>query len=432
MNYEEARSYLDESNRYGGAQGLDRISHLLDYLGHPEQDLSFVHIAGTNGKGSILSYVSTTLSLAGYRTGRYISPTLYSYEERFQIDGKPITKERFVCLMEQIAEAVEQIENNGYIRPSAFELETVLSFLYFREEKCDLVVLECGLGGAEDATNVIQNTVAAVFASISMDHMQYLGDTLGKIARSKSGIIKKGTPVVTSLQKSEAMEVLLQACSDKGSELIRADYHSARVLSSSLQEQIFLYEGNLWTIHMGGIYQIENAVTAIEVLKLLNRNGYPITTKQMMDGMDAARWNGRFTILSKEPVFLVDGAHNPDAARKFVKSLLNSFTGRRIIYIIGIFRDKAYDEIVRITIPYGSEIITIQTPDNPRALPAEELAAVVRNYTEHVQTAESLEEAVELAFSKSKKDDVIAAFGSLSFIGELTEIVKKYQEERND
>lgn len=175
MNYEEARYFLDESNRYGGAQGLERINHLLDYLEHPEQDLFFVHIAGTNGKGSVLSYVSTTLSMAGYRTGRYISPTLYSYEERFQIDGEPIRKERFVALMEQIAVAVEQMEKDGYVRPSAFELETVLSFLYFREEKCDIVVLECGLGGTEDATNVIRNTVVAVFASISMDHMEYLG-----------------------------------------------------------------------------------------------------------------------------------------------------------------------------------------------------------------------------------------------------------------
>lgn len=432
MNYKEARAFLDESNRYGGAQGLDRISHLLDYLGHPEQDLSFVHIAGTNGKGSILSYVSTTLSMAGYRTGRYISPTLYSYEERFQIDGQPITKDRFVALMEQIADAVGQMEKDGYVRPSAFELETVLSFLYFREEKCDIVVMECGLGGTEDATNVIQNTVTSVFASISMDHMEYLGDTIDKIAFSKSGIIKKGVPVVTGIQKPEAMEVLEKVCRKQESELLTADYHGARVLSSSWQEQIFLYEGNLWTIHMAGIYQIENAVTAIEVLKLLDRKGYKLTAKQMLDGMEAARWNGRFTLISKEPLFLVDGAHNPDAARKFVKSLLNAFTGRKIIYIMGIFRDKAYEEVVRITVPYGSEIITIQTPDNPRALPAEELAEVVRHYTEHVQAAESLEQAVQQAFSKAKKDDVIAAFGSLSFIGELTEIVKNYQEEKHD
>lgn len=432
MNYEQARNFLNEAERYGGELGLGRISRLLDYLDHPEHRLSFVHIAGTNGKGSVLSCVSTTLSMAGYRVGRYISPTLYSYEERFQIDGRPIEKETYTRLMEQIADAVAHMEKNGYVRPSPFELETVLAFLYFAGERCDLVVLECGLGGADDATNVIQNTAAAVITSISMDHMEYLGNTPEEITAVKAGIIKPGAQVIITVQKPEVEEVIRRVCEACGTPLTIADYHGARVLRSGLDIHEFEYDGATWTIHMGGTFQIENAVTAIEVLKVLGKKGYPLTVPQMQAGLASARWPGRFTLLGEEPVFLVDGAHNPDAAKKFVKSLLNAFTGRRIIYIMGIFRDKDYGEIVRITVPYGQEIITIQTPCNPRALPAEELAEEVRHYTSHVRAADSLLEAVRLAYEMAGPQDVIAAFGSLSFIGPLTEIVKQHREEKHE
>lgn len=426
MNYQEARSFIDESVRYGGEVGLGKITRLLDYLDHPEQDLKFIHIAGTNGKGSVLSYVSTTLSLAGYRTGRYISPTLYSYEERFQIDGHPIKKEDFVYYMERIISAVKQMEKDGYVCPSPFELETVLSFLYFKDQKCDFVVIECGLGGLEDATNVIRNTEVAVLTSISMDHMEYLGDTLGAIAKTKSGIVKPGAAVVTTCQQPEAMRSILETCEEQGCICVCADYRKAQVLSAQVDEQTFVYDDYKWTLHLAGVCQVENAVTAIEVLKALRSHGYNLSNEQIAAGLSAAKWNGRFTIIHQKPVFIVDGAHNPDAAEKFAASMREYFTGKRIIYIIGVFKDKQFEEVVRLTVPYASEVITIATPDNPRALPAEELKTVISKYTDRVASASTLEDAVRKAFEMAAENDVIAAFGSLSFIGPITEIVEKY------
>lgn len=427
MNYQEARSFIDESVRYGGEVGLGKISRLLDYLNHPEQDLTFIHIAGTNGKGSVLSYVSTTLSMAGYRTGRYISPTLYSYEERFQIDGNPITKDDFVYYMEMIISAVKQMEKDGYVCPSPFELETVLSFLYFRDKKCDFVVLECGLGGLEDATNVIKNTRVAVLTSISMDHMEYLGDTLGAIAKTKSGIVKPGAIVITTRQQPEAMQSILKTCEEQNCTCICADKTNAQVLTVEIDEQTFLYNGITWTLHLAGVCQVENAVLAIEVLNALRSTGLVLTTDQMQQGLAATKWNGRFTVIHKNPLLLVDGAHNPDAAKKFAASMETYFSGRRIIYIMGVFQDKDYEEVIRLTIPYANDIITIATPDNPRALPAEELKNVILKYTDRVTSAVTLEAAIAKAFRMAGPDDVIAAFGSLSFIGPLTAIVENYE-----
>lgn len=426
MNYQEARSFIDESVRYGGEVGLGKITRLLDYLDHPEKDLKFIHIAGTNGKGSVLSYVSTTLSMAGYRTGRYISPTLYSYEERFQIDGHPISKEDFVYYMERIIFAVKQMEKDGYICPSPFELETVLSFLYFRDKKCDFVVIECGLGGLEDATNVIKNTAVAVLTSISLDHMEYLGDTLGAIAKTKSGIAKPGATVVTTYQHPEAMASILETCKEQGCTCVCADYQKAQIVSSKVEEQTFLYDDCKWTLHLAGVCQVENAVIAIEVLKALKAQGYVLSTEQIQAGLSATKWNGRFTIIHQKPIFIVDGAHNPDAAGKFAASMKEYFTGKRIIYIMGVFKDKQYEEVIRLTVPYASDVITIATPDNLRALPAEELKAVISKYTDKVTSAATLKEAVQMAFRMAGEDDVIAAFGSLSFIGPITEIVEEY------
>lgn len=432
MNYEEARAYLEESVRYGGEIGLGKIYALLEELDHPEDDLQFVHIAGTNGKGSVLAYVSTTMTLAGYRVGRYISPTLYSYEERFQVDGVPITKKDYVTHMECIAKAVARMEARGLDMPSPFEIETVLAFLYFKSMHCDLVVLECGLGGLLDATNVIKNTKVAVLTSVSMDHMEYLGDTLGDIAANKSGIIKPLAQVVTTKQEAEAEVSIRNKCLESGNNLIIADYTQAVSISSDWHGQRFSYGKEIYEVSLPGVPQIQNATLAIEVLHALQVCGYTLTEEQIKAGLKAAVWNGRFTILREKPYFLVDGAHNPDAAQKFVKSLQNCFPERRIIYIIGMLKDKAYEEVIRITSPLASQIIAMETPDNDRALPAAELAEAIRPYHPQVQTAASIPDAVHRSMELAGPEDVIAAFGSLSFIGDITKIVNDYEEKEND
>jgi dihydrofolate synthase/folylpolyglutamate synthase len=427
MNYKEARSFIE--GRPGVIlPGLERMEALLEELQHPERDLRFIHIAGTNGKGSVLSYISTVLSCAGYRVGRYISPTLYSYRERFQINGGFISREDFTRLAEKTADAVKRMEEKGFPRPSAFEMETALGFLYFKEQKCDWTLLECGMGGRGDATNVIPAPELAVFASISMDHMQYLGSTLAEIAEEKAGILKEGSCAVTCRQKPEVMEVLERVCREKSVPLLVADAAEAEILRDDLEGQDFRYHGARLEISLTGSCQTENAVTALEALNVLKRRGWTLPDRAVSEGFRTTAWNGRFTCIGKKPYFFVDGAHNPDAAEKLRKSIERYFPEKRLIYIQGVFADKDYREIIRITAPLADEIFTVATPGSKRALPAEQLAEAVAEVNSRVQACAGLKEAVRRAYGAAGEEDVILAFGSLSFIGELTEIVRTYRE----
>lgn len=430
MNYREARAYIEDQQRYGGEMGLGKLQALLKVLGNPERKLRFIHIAGTNGKGSILSYISTALTRSGYRTGRYISPTLYSYRERFQIDGEMISREDFVRLTEKLRRAEEQLEAEGGQKPSPFELETALCFLYFQEQACDAVVLECGMGGRDDATNVIPAPEICVFASISLDHMQFLGNTLGEIAAVKAGILKPGTWAVSARQEPEVMEVLEKACRAAEIPLTIADASQAQVLRDTLEGQTFLYKGNRLEISLAGSCQKENVTAAWEALKILQKKGWKLTDRQILEGLCRASWNGRFTALQKDPLFYVDGAHNPDAARKLRASVEKYFQGRRLIFINGVLKDKDYRGVAAETAALADQIYTIETPDNDRALPAEELARVLREYNPHVAACGSIAEAVNRAEADAGKEDVILAFGSLSFLGELTRLVSEYREKR--
>lgn len=427
MNYEEARAYIDQRPRYGGALGLDAIRTLLFETGHPEKSLSFIHIAGTNGKGSVLSHISTVLTGAGYRVGRYISPTIYSYRERIQVNGCHISREDYTRLVEELKAGVGRMEAAGLTKPSPFELETVLCFLYFKEQGCDYVVLECGLGGLTDATNVIpmENKKLAVLTSISLDHMEYLGNTLEKITLQKAGIIGSGVPVVSAPQKPEARAALESYCSCLGVELREVDLTRAEVKKNTLDEQDFSYDGQEITIHLAGVAQIENAVTAYEALQMLARHGLKLTTEQIVEGMSKTRWNGRFTKISENPLILVDGAHNPDAAEKLWMSIQQYLAGRRLIFINGMYSDKDYETVARITAPLAEQIFTIAAPDNERALPPKELARIISKYNPSVTPCSSLEEAVDHAKQAAGKDGVILTFGSLAFIGELTAIVEE-------
>ncbi len=413
-----------EGRQAGIHIGLDRIEALLEELNHPEQGLRYIHIAGTNGKGSILSYVSTTLTHAGYKVGRYISPTLYSYEERFQVDGREIEKEVYTELAGEISRAVDRMEQRGIPCPSPFELETVLSFLFFQREHCDYVVLECGMGGEGDATNVIPSPEVAVLASISLEHQEYLGDTLEAIAWTKSGIVKPGCTCVTGRQEEEALSAIRRRCEELGVQLFHAMPEEAEVLSNTLEGQEFRYRGTQILISLPGSVQKDNAVTAWTVLQALRQRGVNLTERQILEGMKKASWNGRFTCIGREPLFFVDGAHNPAAAAKLAESIRMYFEGRDIYFILGIFKDKDYQEVIRITAPLAKKIFAIETPDNPRALPAEELKLAVEKVNPAVEVCDDLASAVDRAYQAAGAEDVILSFGSLSNIGELTELVQ--------
>lgn len=432
MNYKEARGCIQESLRFGHEMGLEAITLLLERMGHPEKSLRFVHIAGTNGKGSVNAHIASVLKEAGYKAGRFVSPTLYGYRERIQINDAWISEEDFAEGMTVLWPHLTAMNDEGLPCPSPFEIETALAFWYFKKKQCDLVVLECGMGGETDATNVIQNTLVAVLTSVSMDHMEYLGDTLAKITRTKAGILKPGAVMVTGRQAPEVTESLQAVCQEKGNMLVQGKPDEAKLIKSTLEEQTFSYAGLTVTIHLAGAHQIDNAVIAIEALRQLKSFGFIITDEQIVSGMAKTVWNGRFTRIGQSPDFLVDGAHNPDAAKRLQAAIRQYYPGHRLFFIIGMFKDKQVDAIMAKMAPMADYIYAIETPDNDRAMPAGELAGIIENYNPHVAVCQSMKEAVYRAVTTAGASDVIVAFGSLSFIGELTQIVKEEYRTRED
>ncbi|MDO5538510.1 MAG: folylpolyglutamate synthase/dihydrofolate synthase family protein [Eubacteriales bacterium] len=432
MNYAEARDYLEKIAEKGSVLGLASMKELLRRLDNPQDKLKFIHISGTNGKGSVLAYLSTILKEAGYMVGRYISPTLFSYRERIQVNEEYIGQQELADLVSQVKPAVESMEIDGKNCPTIFEIETALAFLYFLKKKCDIVVLETGMGGDTDATNVIQTAVMEVLVSISMDHMQFLGDTLAEIAGHKAGIIKPDTVVVSVLQKPEAMEVIEKKAKEQNASLKIADFRYAENIFYGIREQRFSYgDYEDIVIHLAGSYQIKNAVTALEGVKALREIGFQISEEQMRRGFEKTVWNGRFTVVCDKPLFIMDGAHNRDGAMELKRSIETYLKGCRIFAVCGVFRDKEYEEILQMTAPYIKKMITIETPDNPRALPAQELAQAARKYIADVHPAKNINQAVDESFAAAKEEnDVILAFGSLSFLGEIRKALKSREEQR--
>ena len=425
MNYEEARKYLTEVTKYGSVPGLDSIRELMRRLGNPQDKLKFIHIAGTNGKGSVLAYLSTILKKAGYRTGRYVSPTLFSYRERIQVDEEMIGREDLARLTEIVRDASEDMERDGLAHPTSFETETAVAWLYYVEKNCDIVVLETGMGGLLDATNIVRTTVLEILTSVSMDHMEFLGDTLAAIAGQKAGIIKPHTAVVSAPQEDEAMEVIEKICRDKECTLHTVDQGCLSDVVYGWDRQKLSYRN--WKdveISLAGRYQIQNAMTALEAVNALRELEYKIADSDVYEGMRETVWRGRFTVIRKNPAVILDGAHNPAAARELKASLEQYFSGRTLRYIFGMFRDKDHEKVIELTAPLAEHIITVETPDNVRATPAETLKEEVAGVNPSVEAAKSIADAVEKTFSQASPEDVIVIFGSLSFLGEAERAVQ--------
>lgn len=426
MNYREAVQYIEQLRPLGIVMGLETTRRMCARLGNPQDKLKFVHIAGTNGKGSTLAYISNIMMAAGYRTGCYSSPAVREYRERFQVNGRMITQSGFCKYLEQVRAAAQAMEAEGLPGPTVFEAETLVAFLFFLDKQCDIVVLETGLGGALDTTNVVENTLAAVFSSISMDHMAILGDSLDEIASAKAGIIKNKCYVISVKQSPEVMKALRHVSSAKKGRFLTADVSRAKNVKYGVEKQSFDYDKlkNL-EISMPGQYQIENAVLAVETALALGRCGFKVPEEKIREGLLRTKWRGRFDVLAKRPLFIADGAHNEDAAKKLAESIRFYFTNRKIIYIMGVLKDKEYDKVIRNTFALASHIITVTPPAGDRALSALELAQEARMYHSAVTAADSVQEAVEIAYllAGKDKDAVIIAFGSLSYLGELMDIV---------
>ena len=430
MTEKECLDFMDELKKSGIVPGLGSIKELCRRLGNPQDAFPCIHIAGTNGKGSVLAYLSTVYKTAGYRVGAFSSPAVFNPRETIRVDGKNMTKKAYTEGLEKIKEAVEAIKADGLPAPTAFEAEVALAFLYFADKNCDIVILEAGMGGREDATNLITRTLAAVLMPIGMDHMQFLGGTLDKIAYQKAGIIKKGCVAVSAVQQEEAAAEIRKEAEKQGCSCIFATVPEK--IKYGLKKQKFTYRDAFGTLHkdmeitIPGVCQAENAAVAIEVVEALNRqNAFVVSEENLRRGLLETSWPGRFEVLREKPYFVIDGAHNEPAAKKLVQSVSAYFSNKRIIYIMGMLKDKEYEKVAEITYPYADQIITVTPPENKRALSAMDLAAAVSAYHPRVTTAGSVEEAVEMAYLLAGKEDVILCFGSLSFLGRVRDILGK-------
>lgn len=417
MTYEEAQEYTKTISKTGSILGLASIRNLMQELGDVQDKLPVIHIAGTNGKGSTGAFLSGALIQAGYRVGRYTSPAVFSPFEVWQINGTDISIEDYTSTLSQVKNACDIMVSKGMPQPTVFEVETALAFLYFYRQKCDYVLLETGMGGSTDATNIIKKPLCSVLTSISMDHMPFLGDSITEIAEAKAGIIKAGCPAVTILQEPKVMQVIHKAVEAAGTKLWTADFHMLTNVEKTPEEISYdAPKTGRVRIRMTGECQLENSYLALTVLKEVLHIG----TWDILSGLYRAVWRGRFEVLKNEPFFIIDGAHNEDAAVKLRKTLQNYFTNRRITYIIGVLADKEHDKMLREMLPLAWRIYTV-TPHHPRALDGKLLAEEARKYHKAVEYCTSVESAAAHALSVSGPDDVIVAFGSLSYLKEVRE-----------
>lgn len=441
MNYEEARNYLAERNKSGINLGLERMRELCRRLGNPEKSLSFIHIAGTNGKGSTAAFLSSILAVSGHMVGRYVSPVVFQYEECIQYEDMKgchyIDKELLAKVVTETAGAVKSMERDGMEPPTIFEIETAMAFLAFRHWQCSIVLLEVGLGGREDATNVIENVIASVITPISMDHRDVLGDTLEQIAGEKAGIIKKNGLVITSQPDEQAYSVIREEVRQCGARLHTVKQNETIILSAGLGGSVFSYGGENYRIDMPGRYQVENAVLALEVCDHLweNAEKFPeikleFTMEEKMVGLRNAGWRGRFEVICSQPLIVLDGAHNPAGVRALAKSIEEIFPQQKIHGVMGVFSDKDYETMVEILCPYFSDIVAI-TPPSPRGLAKEQLADVWKKKNwemseqsggiplNGIETADNPMEALKKSIEFYEEGDAIVIFGSLSFFKEL-------------
>ena len=418
MTYDEAVEFADSTKKYGSILGLESIRNLMQELGNVQEQLHIIHVAGTNGKGSVCAFLSAALTEAGYRVGRYNSPAVFERREVFRIGETMISKEEYAAVFERVQTACEALKKRGCPHPTVFEVETAAAFLWFYEKKCDLVLLETGMGGGTDATNLITHPVCSVLTSIGMDHMQYLGNTIEEIAKVKAGIIKKGCPVVALKQGDSVCEVIKNKAEECGSRCVLVEVpqymQEAPIWGTTLQD---VHYGSVHTA-LGGIWQRENLSLALAVLKLLEESGYPITKEAVQSGIAKTIWHGRYEVLQTEPLFIIDGAHNPIAAKRLKETIEKDFTNRVIIYIIGVLADKEHEKMLRLLLPGAKAVFTV-TPDSPRALDGEILAKEARKYADNIWHVPDIGKAVKMAKETAKESDVILAVGSLSYLKEV-------------
>lgn len=421
MNVEQAIAYIHSVCWKGSIPGLGRTQELLKKMGNPEKKLKFVHIAGTNGKGSTAAMTASILSKAGYRTGLYTSPYIYRFHERIQVDGVEISDEDLT----EITEYVKPLADSMAQSPTEFELVCCIAFEYFYRKKCDIVVLEVGMGGAWDATNVIEVPEVAVITNIGLDHTEYLGDTVEKIAETKSGIFKPHGHAVVYRSTPSVEAVYERVCAERDVSLRKADFDGLVLKAHTLEGQVFDCGSrkNL-VLPLLGDHQLHNASVVLSIVDTLIGEGWKISEQNIYDGIRDVRWPGRFDIVCRKPLFIIDGGHNPQCIEALVKNIRDYLAGKKVVALTGVLADKDYADMYKPVMPLVDRFVCI-TPPNPRKLEAEQLARYLRQAGAQAQASESILDGVKQAMDLAGEDGVVLCFGSLYSIGGIRDALKE-------
>lgn len=419
MTGQEAVELIHREAWTGRKPGLSRTMELLDRVGNPHKKLKYVHITGTNGKGSTAAMAACVLTAAGLKTGLSTSPHLWRFHERFQVDGEPIPDEALGRIAEQVIAAGKGMEDPA----TEFELMTAVGMLYFLEAECDIVVLEVGLGGRLDSTNVIPAPEAAVITNIGLEHTAELGGTKALIAQEKSGIIKAGCSAVLYHQSREVEEVVKKVCQEQNVPLTVTQPGELEVLSSSLEGQTFRYRGaGPYHISLLGEHQLYNAAAALETVWELKRRGWNISEKAVAEGLGRTVWPARLELVRRSPDVILDGGHNPQCMEALNRALVGLYPEKKLIFLTGVLADKDYPTMVGEMLPLAKQFFTI-TPDSDRAMPASELAEYLRSRGAEARSCGTPQEGVDQALAAAGPEDVVCACGSLYMIGEVRHLL---------
>lgn len=415
---------IHEFNRFGMVLGLDRMEELLRRLGNPQDDLKVIHVAGTNGKGSVSKYLEEGLSACGYKMGLYTSPYIETFNERIRYDGADISDEDLEYYGQKVVLAAEAMVADGLDSPTEFEVVTAIAFLYFAGRQADITILEVGLGGIGDSTNVVKSPLASVITSISYDHMAQLGSSLAEIAVNKAGIIKTGCPVIANVPQRDAAKIIARKAYAMGSRLydisgIRAAVSDETPFSQKVSMELYEKSYSDVEISMVGRHQAENLKTALATLEILRKSGaVKLDREALYEGLKRARQPGRFEVISENPLVIIDGAHNEAGAQALQETMAQHFAGKKILLVAGILADKEIDSIVKFLTKITDHIIVTE-PDNPRKLAAEKLAEHVADFGVAAEAVSDVEAAVHRAKELADGYDVILFAGSLYLIGDV-------------
>lgn len=433
MTYQETLDKIHSFQKFGSRLGLSRMSRLMELLGHPQEAVKVIHVAGTNGKGSVCRFLYSVLQENGYKAGLYTSPYLERFTERMECNGSEISPEDLIHYTERALDKVEVMLSEGMDSPTEFELITAIAFLYFSEQDIDFLILEVGLGGTGDSTNVVSRPVASVITSISFDHMEYLGDTLEKIAVEKAGIIKPGVPVIFNVEDRAAADAIRRIAGERGCEIHEVSRVARQVRDKTMEGYTFDtelegVEYRALTISMIGAHQIGNAVCALTVLAVLVKSGLiRLEQDKLYAGFRKARQTGRFEVLKKEPWVIIDGAHNEAGAEALRNVLSEHFSNARVLMIVGMLADKKIDKLLDQFELITDEFIATE-PDNPRKLSSAELCRQIAARGKKCIAIGDPEDACRYAGESSEAYDVIVYAGSLYLIGKVRGILSHEKE----